>query len=92
MDKARETFEGVSHGIELRLYPGATLHVPKRRQNKAGQTRNRLNSLDNVGEGREVSLTLRMVGWGGRDRTCEYRYQKAVPYHLATPHQGISGP
>jgi hypothetical protein len=26
-------------------------------------------------------------GWGGRDRTCEYRYQKAVPYHLATPQQ-----
>ncbi len=26
------------------------------------------------------------VGWGGRDRTCEYRYQKPAPYHLATPH------
>lgn len=24
-------------------------------------------------------------GWGGRDRTCEWRYQKALPYHLATP-------
>ncbi len=26
-------------------------------------------------------------GWGGRDRTYECRYQKAVPYHLATPQQ-----
>lgn len=25
------------------------------------------------------------VGWGGRIRTCECRYQKPVPYHLATP-------
>ena len=24
-------------------------------------------------------------GWGGRDRTCEWRYQKPLPYHLATP-------
>ena len=24
-------------------------------------------------------------GWGGRIRTCECRYQKPVPYHLATP-------
>ena len=26
-------------------------------------------------------------GWGGRIRTCECRYQKPVPYHLATPQQ-----
>src|SRR5438132_230789 len=24
------------------------------------------------------------IGWGGRIRTCECRYQKPVPYHLAT--------
>ena len=29
------------------------------------------------------------AGWGGRIRTCECRYQKPVPYHLATPqHRG----
>ena len=27
------------------------------------------------------------AGWGGRIRTCECRYQKPVPYHLATPQQ-----
>lgn len=27
------------------------------------------------------------LGWGGRIRTCECRYQKPVPYHLATPQQ-----
>ena len=27
-------------------------------------------------------------GWGGRIRTCECRYQKPVPYRLATPQQG----
>lgn len=27
------------------------------------------------------------TGWGGRIRTCECRYQKPVPYHLATPQQ-----
>src|SRR5213083_1893132 len=25
------------------------------------------------------------LNWGGRDRTFEYRIQKPVPYHLATP-------
>jgi hypothetical protein len=28
-----------------------------------------------------------VLGWGGRIRTCECRYQKPVPYHLATPQQ-----
>ncbi len=27
------------------------------------------------------------VGWGGRDRTCEWRHQKPLPYRLATPQQ-----
>ena len=27
------------------------------------------------------------TGWGGRIRTCEWRHQKALPYHLATPQQ-----
>jgi hypothetical protein len=25
------------------------------------------------------------AGWGGRIRTCEWRHQKPLPYHLATP-------
>ena len=29
------------------------------------------------------------LGWGGRIRTCECRYQKPVPYHLATPQHGL---
>src|SRR5512139_4347355 len=32
------------------------------------------------------------VGWGGRIRTCECRYQKPVPYHLATPQQARARP
>jgi hypothetical protein len=31
-------------------------------------------------------LQFLYVGWGGRDRTCECRHQKPVPYRLATPH------
>ena len=27
----------------------------------------------------------RVVGWGARIRTWEWRYQKPLPYHLATP-------
>jgi hypothetical protein len=30
-----------------------------------------------------------VYGWGGRIRTCECRYQKPVPYHLATPQQPL---
>ena len=30
---------------------------------------------------------IRGIGWGGRIRTCEWRHQKALPYHLATPQQ-----
>ena len=28
---------------------------------------------------------MRIVGWGARIRTWECRYQKPMPYHLATP-------
>src|SRR5215472_14745845 len=28
----------------------------------------------------------RLVGWGGRTRTSEWRNQNPLPYHLATPH------
>ena len=28
------------------------------------------------------------VGWGGRDRTSEWRNQNPLPYRLATPHRG----
>ena len=28
---------------------------------------------------------VQKTGWGGRIRTCACRYQKPVPYHLATP-------
>ena len=27
-------------------------------------------------------------GWGGRDRTSEWRNQNPLPYRLATPHRG----
>jgi site-specific DNA recombinase len=48
---------------------------------KAPQSRRENHSCD--GENNPVGLT----GWGGRIRTCECRYQKPVPYHLATPQQ-----
>ena len=33
------------------------------------------------------------IGWGGRIRTSEWRHQKPLPYHLATPqHRAVSGP
>ena len=28
-----------------------------------------------------------VIGWGARDRTWEWRYQKPLPYRLATPQQ-----
>lgn len=31
-----------------------------------------------------------LYGWGGRSRTYGTRYQKALPYHLATPQQHAS--
>ena len=30
----------------------------------------------------------RVRGWGGRDRTSEWRNQNPLPYRLATPHRG----
>ena len=35
---------------------------------------------------------LKKIGWGGRIRTSECRYQKPVPYHLATPQQCVGRP
>ena len=37
--------------------------------------------------GCEVSRTAGMPGWGGRDRTSEWRNQNPLPYRLATPQQ-----
>ena len=34
-----------------------------------------------------TSCAGQLAGWGGRIRTSECRYQKPVPYHLATPQQ-----
>jgi hypothetical protein len=34
---------------------------------------------------------LLILGWGGRIRTYEWRHQKPLPYHLATPHLGGEG-
>src|SRR4030095_1636003 len=34
-----------------------------------------------------VQSQAERIGWGGRIRTCECRYQKPVPYHWATPQQ-----
>src|SRR5688500_579169 len=31
------------------------------------------------------SHSAKKLGWGGRIRTCACRYQKPVPYRLATP-------
>ena len=36
-----------------------------------------------------TSESREVCGWGGRIRTCECRYQKPVPYHLATPQRGL---
>ena len=36
-----------------------------------------------------VACEAAKAGWGGRIRTCECRYQKPVPYHLATPQQAL---
>ncbi len=32
-----------------------------------------------------------MAGWGGRDRTSEWRNQNPLPYRLATPQQATDG-
>jgi hypothetical protein len=33
----------------------------------------------------QTSQNNRVIGWGARIRTWEWRYQKPLPYHLATP-------
>lgn len=39
------------------------------------------------GSQRRKSRRLKLPGWGARIRTSEWRYQKPLPYHLATPQQ-----
>src|SRR3954451_1801298 len=34
-------------------------------------------------------ISFKFNGWGGRDRTSEWRNQNPLPYHLATPHQAL---
>src|SRR3546814_13775365 len=71
------------------LFPYTTLfrsHVghPRGRQGRClvrvrDRARQRIRSVTNG--------LIAIAGWGGRDRTCECRYQKPVPYRLATPQQ-----
>ncbi len=37
------------------------------------------------GDGRAAAVAFDGAGWGGRIRTCEWRNQNPLPYHLATP-------
>src|SRR5438105_497091 len=37
-------------------------------------------------------ITYHCLSWGGRIRTCECRFQRPVPYHLATPQSRFSSP
>ena len=50
-----------------------------------GDTPNYLAMAHNMLSGRGIAPEALNAGWGGRIRTCECRYQKPVPYHLATP-------
>src|SRR5438270_11897533 len=38
------------------------------------------------------SSLITCLGWGGRIRTCECRFQRPVPYHLATPQSRFQAP
>ena len=51
--------------------------------------RSRASSCAEGGLRRAISSGFRRiwVGWGGRIRTCEWRNQNPLPYHLATPQQ-----
>src|SRR4051794_23614100 len=40
---------------------------------------------------RKGDLKSNINGWGGRDRTSEWRNQNPLPYRLATPHQATQG-
>ena len=40
-----------------------------------------------LAETKKWSDSVEGPGWGGRIRTSEWRYQKPLPYHLATPHR-----
>ena len=37
-------------------------------------------------------MNVLFIGWGGRIRTSAWRYQKPLPYHLATPHNYFARP
>src|SRR5882757_8946586 len=39
----------------------------------------------------ECSQARVLAGWGGRDRTSEWRNQNPLPYHLATPQRADRG-
>ena len=55
--------------------------------------RRRMFTETNAAEELPCSRRAKMAaGWGGRIRTSECRYQKPVPYHLATPQCVCSRP
>ena len=45
----------------------------------------RRKSPTQVGCQRAERLFAESRSWGGKDRTCEWRSQRPLPYHLATP-------
>ena len=71
--------ESVQSYSRIQIVCGSQYRVPRR-----GATASRL------AEKHEVKQRLAAIiidGWGGRDRTCEWRHQKPLPYRLATPQQ-----
>jgi hypothetical protein len=63
-------------------------------KNSLGGERENSRKTPRNGPQSEIELnyiyTIRGSGWGARIRTWEWRYQKPLPYRLATPHHGKS--
>jgi hypothetical protein len=84
--KGQRSFLVLAYGIYGRTCPQILAFlVPHHRRHEAKSRVFAANS-HRTGIPEFAGVPMRN-GWGGRIRTCECRYQKPVPYHLATPQQ-----
>ena len=66
-------------------HPHVLLTTVQPRLNLTVMLRQQVHRAGNIGRNRSLSSD----GWGGRDRTSEWRNQNPLPYRLATPHPRV---
>lgn len=74
------------------IYPFSPKSLETETENAAQYPAKRLKRKRFSRRGQKHSVRSKKAGWGGWIRTSAWRYQKPLPYHLATPQCAMAFP